>query len=194
MINNQNIAALSEKVAALEAAIKNAGIELPSVTTDDNGKTLQVVAGKWDKGMIIPELPDVTASDNGKVLQVVEGAWATGDDIEETPIDISSSFVLNTTDFNDLSGTIKAFYDEKTKRVWGNISAYTAASQITTSQTYCTVSSPYRPTSQTTFAAMVRTDTNAMVPYYGSISTDGELKQAATNKSTGIYGYFEYYL
>lgn len=78
MINTQNIAELSEKVAALEAAIKTAGIELPTVTTDDNGKTLQVVAGKWDKGMKIPELPAVTASDNGKALEVVNGAWNTG--------------------------------------------------------------------------------------------------------------------
>ena len=56
MINNQNIAVLSEKVAALEAAIKNAGIELPSVTADDNGKTLQVVEGAWATGGIIPAL------------------------------------------------------------------------------------------------------------------------------------------
>lgn len=54
MINNYDPAVLSEKVAYLEAAIKNAGIELPEVTTDDNGKTLQVIAGKWDKGNKIP--------------------------------------------------------------------------------------------------------------------------------------------
>ena len=58
MINTQNIAELSEKVAALEAAIKTAGIELPTVTTDDNGKTLQVVAGKWDTGSKIPTSAD----------------------------------------------------------------------------------------------------------------------------------------
>lgn len=65
MINTQNIAELSEKVAALEAAIKTAGIELPKVTTDDNGKTLQVVAGKWDKGAIIPDA--VTANPTGEI-------------------------------------------------------------------------------------------------------------------------------
>lgn len=59
MINNQNIAVLSEKVAALEAAIKNAGIELPEVTSDDNGKALQVVNGAWATGAIIPTLPGV---------------------------------------------------------------------------------------------------------------------------------------
>ena len=79
MINNYDIAVLSEKVAYLEAAIKTAGIELPTVTTDDNGKTLQVVAGKWDKGIVIPELPAVTASDEGKTLQVnSSGVWSSG--------------------------------------------------------------------------------------------------------------------
>ena len=58
MINNQNIAILSEKVAALEAAIKNAGIELPEVTDADNGKTLQVVEGAWATGEKIPENAD----------------------------------------------------------------------------------------------------------------------------------------
>ena len=53
MINNQNIAVMSEKIAQLEAAIKTAGIELPTVTADDNGKSLQVVAGKWAKGVIL---------------------------------------------------------------------------------------------------------------------------------------------
>ena len=62
MINNYDIAVLSEKVAYLEAAIKNAGIELPEVTTDDNGKTLQVVAGKWDKGNKIPGVVNVLDS------------------------------------------------------------------------------------------------------------------------------------
>ena len=76
MINTQNIAELSEKVAYIEAALKTAGIELPSVTEDDNGKTLQVVAGKWDKGIVIPELPAVTGSDNNNVLEVVNGAWS----------------------------------------------------------------------------------------------------------------------
>ena len=62
MINNYDIAVLSEKVAYLEAAIKNAGIELPEVTTDDNGKTLQVVAGAWATGDKIPAVPSVINS------------------------------------------------------------------------------------------------------------------------------------
>lgn len=65
MINNQNIAVLSEKVAALEAAIKNAGIELPEVTGADNGKTLQVVEGAWATGALIPDA--VTANPTGEI-------------------------------------------------------------------------------------------------------------------------------
>ena len=65
MVNSQNIAILSEKVAALEAAIKNAGIELPEVSSSDNGKALQVVDGAWAIGDIIPEVtanPEASAT------------------------------------------------------------------------------------------------------------------------------------
>ena len=72
MINNYDIAVLSEKVAYLEAAIKNAGIELPEVTTDDNGKTLQVVAGKWDKGNKIPGV--VNALDSTSTTDALSAA------------------------------------------------------------------------------------------------------------------------
>ena len=65
MINTQNIAELSEKVAALEAAIKNAGIELPEVTGADNGKTLQVIEGAWATGAIIPDA--VMANPTGEI-------------------------------------------------------------------------------------------------------------------------------
>ncbi len=48
---------------------------LPSTTSTDNGKVLQVKSGKWSK-VAVETLPAVTASDNGKVLMVVDGAWA----------------------------------------------------------------------------------------------------------------------
>lgn len=77
MVNNYDVAVLSEKVAYLEAAIKNAGIELPTVTEADNGKGLQVVNGAWATGSIIPApLPTVTAGDVNEVLQVNNsGDW-----------------------------------------------------------------------------------------------------------------------
>lgn len=50
--------------------------ELPTVSSNDNGKILKVSSGKWNKGNETVELPTVTASDDGKVLLVVDGAWA----------------------------------------------------------------------------------------------------------------------
>lgn len=61
---------------AIAQRAASAGIELPSVTSSDNGKVLSVVSGKWNKADAPKELPTVTASDNGDVLTVVEGAWA----------------------------------------------------------------------------------------------------------------------
>ena len=69
MVNNYDVAVLSEKVAYLEAAIKNAGIELPEVTSEDNGKGLQVVNGAWDTGAIIPD--PVTANPTGEITNEV---------------------------------------------------------------------------------------------------------------------------
>lgn len=51
---------------------------LPVVTTDDNGKILQVVDGAWtavEEEAAEDELPTVTTEDNGKFLRVTDGAW-----------------------------------------------------------------------------------------------------------------------
>ncbi|MBO4794294.1 MAG: hypothetical protein J5556_07005 [Deltaproteobacteria bacterium] len=50
------------------------GVSAPSVTADDNGKRLGVVAGQWEA--VPAELPAVSAADNGKKLGVSAGAWA----------------------------------------------------------------------------------------------------------------------
>ena len=82
MVNSYDIAILSEKVAALEAAIKNAGIELPEVTEADNGATLQVVNGAWATGAIIPGVinnlnsdstTDALSAAQGKTLNAYSG-------------------------------------------------------------------------------------------------------------------------
>ena len=62
------------------AEVAGSTIELPAVTTTDNGDVLTVSAGKWSKAAPVKELPAVTAEDNGSVLKVVDGAWAVGTD------------------------------------------------------------------------------------------------------------------
>lgn len=50
-----------------------AGSTLPTVNADDNGKTLQVVNGQWDKGSKIPDpqLPAPAVGDIGKIVGAV---------------------------------------------------------------------------------------------------------------------------
>lgn len=64
--------------------------ELPKVNTDDEGKVLAVVKGKWDKSGSQIELPVVSSDDNGKVLGVTEGAWNKMDAPTELPAVTSS--------------------------------------------------------------------------------------------------------
>lgn len=88
MINNQNLAVLSEKVAYLENALKTAGV-----------------------------LPEVSASDNGKALQVVNGVWATGIDLATAFSTLTDSvtpeavtgFSLDPTNVNSEGTTVIAY-------------------------------------------------------------------------------------
>lgn len=54
-------------------------IELPVVSSTDNGKVLKVISGKWGKGEITKELPTVSNTDNGKILAVSNGVWSKSD-------------------------------------------------------------------------------------------------------------------
>lgn len=74
-----DITTTAEMIAAIATAVAST-IELPAVTSADNGNVLTVVSGKWAKAAIPSQLPAVSATDNGSVLKVVEGVWAVGED------------------------------------------------------------------------------------------------------------------
>ena len=54
-------------------------VELPAVTSADNGDVLTVVSGAWAKADIPSQLPAVTGADNGKLLGVSSGVWSAVD-------------------------------------------------------------------------------------------------------------------
>ena len=60
----------------LGGQISGAASALPTVDTEDNGKILTVVSGKWASAAAPTELPAVSGDDDNKVLTVVSGAWA----------------------------------------------------------------------------------------------------------------------
>ena len=70
----ENITIIPEMIDAL-SEIAGSTIELPGVTSEDNGDVLTVVDGKWAKAEA-GGVPAVTSEDNGDVLTVVEGEWA----------------------------------------------------------------------------------------------------------------------
>ncbi len=65
----------SFQTAVEEGSIVINVLELPTVTSADNGKVLGVVDGQWAVIDAPVELPSVSSTDNGKVLGVVEGEW-----------------------------------------------------------------------------------------------------------------------
>jgi len=72
----ENITIIPEMIDAL-SEIAGSTIELPGVTSEDNGDILTVVEGKWAKAEAPEELPAVTTADYGDALIVdSEGKWA----------------------------------------------------------------------------------------------------------------------
>ena len=55
-------------------------VELPPVTSTDNGKILSVVEGEWSKADAPTELPAIGNFDNGKILKIVSREWTKADD------------------------------------------------------------------------------------------------------------------
>lgn len=63
-------------IDAIAERAKSAGIELPAVTSVDNGDVLTVIEGAWAKADPPTELPTVTDIDEGKFLRVnSSGQW-----------------------------------------------------------------------------------------------------------------------
>lgn len=77
--NKEDIANIETSADMIEVLANIAGgtIELPAVSSTDNGDVLTVVSGKWAKAELPVELPAVTTSDEGNALIVSsEGKWA----------------------------------------------------------------------------------------------------------------------
>lgn len=64
-------------------------LQVPTVTTANNGEILKVENGAWTVGEAPTGVPDVTASDNGRILQVSNGAWAAQDALPTTMVGAS---------------------------------------------------------------------------------------------------------
>lgn len=75
----------AEMIAAIATAVSST-IELPAVTSSDNGDVLTVVNGKWAKAAATIELPTVSGADDGDVLTVVSGTWAKAASAKELPV------------------------------------------------------------------------------------------------------------
>ena len=63
---------IPDMVSAIAKKAASAGIELPPVTTTDNGDVLTVVEGAWAKADVPKELPDPPTANGTYRLQAVK--------------------------------------------------------------------------------------------------------------------------
>lgn len=96
MARSYDIAVLAQKVEYLESA----GIELPKVTSSDNGKVLQVVSGKWKKGSKMPEV--VNALDSESTTDALSAAQ--GKELNDNKIELVT--LTNQTLTTNASGSV----------------------------------------------------------------------------------------
>lgn len=115
---------------------------------------------------------------------------ATIDDVETAPEDISSHFVLNSTDYSGITGRVSALYYPQLKRVQGSM--YVSASAINTTKEFCNIDSGYRPAASASFPMLIKLSNNEMAGYYGTISSTGAILQYLTSSAKMVYFYFDY--
>lgn len=75
-LHEYSIIIAEDYITKLDTKYLPDGAGLPTVNTEDNGKTLIVTEGAWSVTEPVKGVPEVTADDNGKFLRVVNGVWS----------------------------------------------------------------------------------------------------------------------
>lgn len=185
MVNSQNIAILSEKVAALEAALKNADIGLPEVDTSDNGKSLQVVEGAWATGSKIPEV--VNALDSTSTIDALSAAQGkaldesikaiTGVSVLSIPANTYSTWGEALTALATAFGTLTQAQKERAYLIWDGRLKYNIQDMTESNNSFtCTVCGGS--------SLVVRSMYIASTPYYLVSTTTTSSTTIANNTSS----------
>lgn len=182
MARSYDIAILSQKVEQLEGSIKaNDVIANPTGAATASLEKVQVDGTIYS----IPTTSNDIAYDSDTTVTQA---------INEQDLNISDKFTLNTSTYSSLTGTVNAYYNRKTHKVYGTFGAR-ATEAIPTTAEYFNIDSDYRPTETTNIPALVIiTSNNVPSIYKVVIGTDGSIKQDLSGDSRGIYAYFEYYI
>ena len=109
--NTYNPAQLNQRINELEAA--GTGSNLPVVSSEDNGKALQVVEGSWATGDVIPE---VIANPEGEITNSLTRLQI-GDEKYNTDLAYSAITITPDATNVDTSGTSFAAYCEKKGKI-----------------------------------------------------------------------------
>lgn len=117
----------SVDVEEIEAGIDAAAAAgLPSVTSSDNGKLMQVKSGKWQK---INGIPEVTGADNRKIPIVDDGKWTKSENIlADYAIETYDGLILDSEE-NEIGVCNWTVSNEGFIDVWGYVKFTLASSQ-----------------------------------------------------------------